>query len=181
MSTKAAPLPEISYLHEVLEYEESTGVLTWKERPRHHFTRDNEWKTFNIRFAGKPAGSKAKSGHLTIRLDNKLLLCHRVAWKLATGNDPKNLIDHINNKPDDNRIVNLREATHSQNLCNRGATKQNKSGHKRVIWNKKENKWQSNISFNKKQKFLGLFENIDDAIAAYKKASAEIHGEFAYE
>jgi hypothetical protein len=45
---------------------------------------------------------------------------HRIAWALYYGEDPYGFeIDHINRNKLDNRILNLRKVTKSQNLLNR--------------------------------------------------------------
>ncbi len=53
-----------------------------------------------------------------------------------------------------------------------GISSRNSSGHKGVHWNKTRDKWESSIRINNKLKFLGRFENIDDAIFARKEAES---------
>lgn len=88
-------------------------------------------------------------------------------------------IDHINGNGLDNRRSNLREATNSQNQCNRGRPKTNKSGYKGVSWSKDKNKWQATIYKNGKQFNLGRSKNIKNVVLAYRLAARELHGEFA--
>lgn len=56
----------------------------------------------------------------------------------------------------------------------------NKSGTTGVCWDKKANKWISQISKNRKHFFLGYHINIEDAIKARKEAEIKYFGEFRY-
>ena len=58
----------------------------------------------------------------------------------------------------------------------RHVTIRNKSGFIGVVWNNKEQKWQSFIGVNGKSKYLGSFQNIDDAIAARKSGELKYWG-----
>lgn len=59
-------------------------------------------------------------------------------------NCPKGMqIDHINNNKLDNRKRNLRICTAQQNICNRPKNRNNKSGFKGIIWDKKTKKMAS--------------------------------------
>lgn len=52
-------------------------------------------------------------------LKTKGILVHRLVWELFNGPIPQGFeIDHINAVKDDNRLVNLRLVTHSENLAN---------------------------------------------------------------
>lgn len=84
--------------------------------------------------------------------------------------------DHINMNGLDNRWINLRSCSHSQNLCNvpsRGKTSKFKGVHF------EHNGFVASISFNKNKKYLGRFKTAEEAALAYDKSAREIHGEFA--
>ena len=86
--------------------------------------------------------------------------------------------DHIDGNGLNNSRSNLRIATSTENSCNRQKTSNNKSGFKGVYFDKAKEKWLAQIMLLGKTRRLGGYANIEDAAAAYAKASAELHGEF---
>lgn len=68
--------------------------------------------------AGGRMGTPDKKGYIHMTIDGKTYGAHRLAWLYCFGEWPKCHIDHINRDPSDNRIKNLRKATHSENTCN---------------------------------------------------------------
>jgi hypothetical protein len=156
-------------LREVLAYDPLTGHLTWRVRlgPMCKF--------------GKSAGV-LKSGYRRIAIDRRSYTASHLAWFHYYGVRPLALLDHKNGDPDDNRMENLREATHCQNSQNVGVRSNNSAGLKGASqFNRKYSraKYRSSITINKKRIFLGLFHTAEAAHAAYCKAAAEMHGEFA--
>jgi hypothetical protein len=102
---------------------------------------------------------------------------HRlIAIYFIPNPDNKPIIDHINNNPLDNRIQNLRWCNQSENGMNHKIPKNNTSGFKGINWYK--NRWCARITINNKNKNLGRFENLQDAINARRTASNELFGEF---
>jgi len=89
-------------------------------------------------------------------------------------------VDHRNGDGLDNTRANLRLSTKAQNGRNRGPNRNNTSGYKRVCWNRRVGKWQSNIQVDSRQIGLGLFDDPVDAALAYDIAAIELHGEFAW-
>ena len=128
--------------------------------------------------AGTVAGSPHVKGYITICVDYKSYLAHRLVFLFHHGYMPE-FIDHKNQNKKDNRIENLREATKAQNNENQKLNKTNKSGFKGVSWQKKNNKWAAYISVNNKTKNLGLYETPESAHEAYCKAAKQQFGEFA--
>jgi hypothetical protein len=180
---KQRQLPSQSYLMECFDYSELTGNLTWKVRPVNHFKSGyrsaegcaNNW---NSKMAGKQAFTTiAKTGGYFIgTLDgSKGIKAHRVIWKLIYGEDPVGKeIDHINGNPKDNRIENLRLVDRSENAANLAIQKRSKSGVHGVRWWDSSKKWRVTITRDKKWYHIGMFENLEDAIEARKKAEAEL-------
>lgn len=107
--------------------------------------------------------------------------------KIRTGmhrflmNFPKNKdVDHINGNGLDNRKINLRVCSRSQNSMNRDKSSLNKSGYKGVSWCKAMNSWQACISFNRKTIYLGCYSTPKKAHEIYSIAAKKYYGEFAY-
>lgn len=87
--------------------------------------------------------------------------------------------DHINHNTLDNRKLNLRNCTPSQNYMNSKTYQNNTSGTTGVAWNKERKKWHSLITVNKNIISLGFFKDKSDAIKARKKGELKYFGEFA--
>lgn len=178
----AKPLPSVEYLRQCFSYDPETGTLTWRERPRDHFRRDNSWRNFNNRFVGKPAGTPHArpdgNGYcVRIKLNDRGILAHRIAWTIIHGAEPEELIDHRDGNGLNNRLSNLRKASPAQNCRN---SKAKAPRHlKGTSFRESTNRWLSRIRVNGRARFLGSFATEAEAHAAYCRAAAELHGEFA--
>ena len=53
----------IGFLRECFDLDVETGVLTWRVRPREHFSTASSWKMRNKRFAGKQTGAPLQKGY----------------------------------------------------------------------------------------------------------------------
>ena len=154
-------------LKELLHYDQDTGIFTWKVSPASKIK------------IGYVAGTKRKNGYIQLRICNKLLLAHRLAWLYIYGEIPKENIDHINGNPSDNRICNLREANYQQNNCNSKIRKDNTSGVKGVVWRKDCKKWQTQLWINNKKIYFGTFDNLELAELVISEARLKYHGTYA--
>jgi len=152
-------LNELSHseLTSVLNYDPETGVFTWAK------TMSNRAQS------GKQAGSKHASGRTYIAVGNNRYLAHRLAWMYVNGAFPKECIDHINGDNSDNRICNLREASHAENMQNhRKARSDSAAGLAGVSKAKGKRKgWHSEIKTNGKKTYIGYFKTKELAHEAY--------------
>ena len=82
--------------------------------------------------AGDIAGYLKSDGYVTICVDGKAYLAHRLAYLYMEGTWPPDMIDHKNNCPSNNIRTNLRPATNSENQLNSGAQKNNILGQKNI-------------------------------------------------
>jgi hypothetical protein len=154
-------------LREVLDYNAETGVFLWKVA------------TSSRNAVGSPAGAINNVGYRVICVDGKNYLAHRLAWLYVHGVWPEHEIDHINRDRADNRLINLRQATKSQNMVNGNTRSDNKSGYKGVTWHKGSQKWRAVVQKDGKQYQIGMFTDIEEAAKAYAEFAAKLHGEFA--
>ena len=88
-------------------------------------------------------------------------------------------VDHVNGCGLDNRWSNLRRATVSENLRNRGKNVNNKSGFKGVTWYPPLRNWQAYIRYAGRNHFLGRFSSKLEAAAAYSTAALKYHKQFS--
>lgn len=86
-------------------------------------------------------------------------------------------IDHSNQNKLDNREINLRYATRSQNVANRKY--KSTSGKKGVVWVKSEKRWRVEITHNYERIYIGRFKDINEAAQAYAEKAKELFGEYA--
>lgn len=97
--------------------------------------------------------------------------------KEIMGN-PSSQVDHINHDRLDNRKLNLRRCTPSQNSQNRRDKKG--LGIKGVSWHKTRSRWQARITIDGLTRHIGYFKDLDEARAAYNLKASELFGDFAY-
>ena len=157
-------LPSQELLRERLAYNPETGILTWA------YSRKGV-------IEGKVAGRPHRNGRrVQLVLDGKSYLAHRIIWKWMTGEDPPQLIDHINHDPLDNRWENLRLATPAQNSANARGYGKYKKG---VRLSTCGVTFEAKIMVGGKTIFLGGYDTEDEAHQAYCDAANRIHGLFA--
>ena len=101
------------------------------------------------------------------------LLEHRIVYYIHNpdwdiwDSSMDNMIDHYNRKKDDNCIDNLHIVTNQQNQWNRDV--------KGYWWDTRGHKWRAEIYVDGKSIRLGMFENEEDAAAAYLEAKPKYH------
>ncbi len=126
---------------------------------------------------GIVATKKHSKGYLQLSFRGEKYLAHRMAWFLYYGKWPSSQLDHINRIKTDNRIVNLREATGSQNLFNRSEQSNNKTGKSGVFWHERNLRWIAYIKKNNIRTHLGTFKSYEDALAARLNAELIMYPE----
>lgn len=109
----------------------------------------------------------------TPRPSRRTVLMHRQLLPDAA------IVDHANGDRLDNRRINLRACTISQNNCNRGPYARNRSGIKGVSYCKQTGRWRATVSIDGRMKQLGRFHSPEEAAAAYAAAATRLQGEFA--
>jgi HNH endonuclease len=163
----AKKLPSFERVREVLDYDPRTGILTWRKK------RGGKGR------AGAVAGCISSEGRIKISIDGVQYKAHRIIWLWMTGHAPSERIDHRDMNQSNNAWVNLRLATNSENMANRGPQLNNKSSGLKGAYRMWHGRWYSRISKDGIDYYLGIFDTAEEARAAYIKKAEELYGEFA--
>lgn len=158
---------------EFLDYDRISGVFTWKHRGLKWFKSVGSWKSWNTRYAGTVVGATQSKGYLFVSIFKKRYFLHRIAWLYLHGFFPECQIDHIDGNKKNNSESNLRLASNQENSRNEKLRTNNTSGHLGVVWEKRTKRWVAQAMVDGRNKYLGSYLDINDAIAARDRFNKE--------
>lgn len=102
-----------------------------------------------------------------------------LAHRLIMNPKKRELIDHKDMDGLNNQKCNLRKCTMAQNNQNSSFRRHNKSGYRGVMWHKRTGAYYCRVRAQKKEHWIGIFDDPIKAAHAYDKKAKEVHGEFA--
>lgn len=122
-------------------------------------------------------GNTSPDGYGRIRLDGAMPRVHRVAWSLEHGAIPEGVeIDHSCWNRACINVEHLRLASRAENVRSReGANANSRTGVRGVYWDAERQSYRAQVG----RRYLGRFDNIEDAAGAVASARAEAYGDFA--
>ena len=149
-------LPPLKLLESRLQYDAETGEL-WRK-----------FKTTN-----KLVTTVSESGYNVVRIMHQNYFVHRIAWFMHHKEEPpKDIeIDHIDGDKTNNRIDNLRLATHPKDMK---LSERNKTGFRGVCYHSERKKYEARIYVDGKSIFLGYHSTAEDASNARANAEKEL-------
>lgn len=159
-------------LSEMLSYDPKTGLFKWAYRPEKLFRSPASAKSWNNKYAGKVVAVFDNGrGYHIIAVRRQKLKAHRVAWALTHGQYPCGSIDHIDGDGHNNKLSNLRDVSHAENMRNRRLSSKNKTGVPGVFWNGRN--FEVAIKYLQKKYHLGNFQDLATATAVRKSAEMQ--------
>lgn len=147
-------------------YDRETGVLYWRNKNRNSIRRNY--------VAGSSKGTR--DGYRQVSIKGEHYHEHRIIMMLCFGHVPENAeIDHINHVRNDNRLCNLRFVTRSENRRNQSVNSKNTSGVTGVCFLKARKKYMAQISVDRENIYLGIFDTLEEAAAARGEAELKFN------
>lgn len=144
------------YLKKHLTYNPETGEFWWRTPgPGRNLKRQ--------------AGHVNKRGYRRIYLLGRLYRASHLAFLYMLNIWPEE-VDHRDRNPRNDIWENLKEGTHQENMVNLKKYSNNTSGVTGVYWVERDQKWQAEISRERKKYYLGSFTDFKDAVKARKDA-----------
>ena len=132
-----------------------------------------DWDALDLNgrvYVSKPKGCKTK--YARTHVGGRSVLIHRMLID-------SDIVDHKNRNGLDNRRVNIRPCTSSQNGMNRNVRSDSVSGFRGVSKRCDGKKWRASIGHNGGQFHLGSFATFAEAVEARVRKEIELFGEFA--
>lgn len=154
---------------ERINYHPDTGLFIWSNSEK------------NGHRIGREAGCISKIGYRVLKVEGERILAHRLAWFIHYSEEPPRMIDHVNGNKTDNRIDNLRAATHKQNMQNKKRRIDNASGCPCVYQDKRNGNWCVCIRENKKKHYFSGMESYEEAVNKYQEVAKAVFGDFFHQ
>lgn len=155
------PKPTIEEIVGRFLYDPETGEIRYRETGE--LARILKRKDDNYRF---------------VQWRGRNIYVHRIAWALTHGTLDV-AIDHIDRNPANNALRNLRPATPSQNMANRGPPKNSITKFNGVGFSERLGKWTATCSRGSVRRSSSVHATPEEAARAYDALAIELHGEFA--
>ena len=159
----------LAYMEEYFHVYPEDGIIIWKKRPSNRVA------------AGSIAGHDKKiyegCVYREIRANNEMFYRHHLIFLWVNKRWHNIELDHEDGNSLNDKIDNLREATHAQNMRNR-RRRTSKSIYPMGV-RKYRNKFTARIRFNGKDIHLGSFATVEEASNAYQAKRKELFNDFA--
>lgn len=172
---------DVAVLHITRRNGDKFDVLIDKEDldilDRNNYSVHVSWaknaKTYYAEISKRFTGENGKRKGVTIML-------HGVVMDKVHKNNKTHKVDHISTNKLDNRKENLRIVESVNNSKNRKSkNSNNKSGYRNVSWNKDYEMWAVQLQVDRKNKTMGLFDDVHEAGRYAEKMRRYYYGEFA--
>jgi hypothetical protein len=150
---------DIDDLRKLISYDPETGAITRISSPQPYVV-------------GRTFSSPSTDGYISIKVLGKSIRAHRLAWMIYYGEEPGGEIDHFDGDKSNNRISNLRDVSHKENIHNQSRPQ---GSNPYLGVHMTNGRWRATIKVDGKIKYIGSFDTAQEARDAYVEKKRELH------
>ena len=165
--------PTRSEVLKLVDYDSTTGAMTWRKRDASQITNTTGLKSWNSKFAGERAAHDDSDGrNVRVRLGAKGYLANKVVYLIMTGEWPLHRLVNKNYDLMDIRWENICAEKDRPRLLEDDDRKKRFPG---VVWCGQEGKYLAFYHIEFIMMIVGLYRSSQEAVEARQLALAEIN------
>lgn len=158
---------------DAFDLDAETGLLWWRNPPSNRAGMRGKLAGYLLVGKGK------NKSYWQIRFDGKTYRRGRVVFYMTHGRWPEPAVDHANGNSLDDRPVNLRECTLSQNAANSKGRTRARSDLPKGVYNPRPGRFMARLTQSGTTRSLGTYSTVESALEVYLAAKKEAFGDFA--
>jgi|TARA_R110002074_G_scaffold385163_1_gene566161 hypothetical protein len=169
VSIKKVTPKVLEYVHSRFQYDSDLGRLISKIDSGNGIYRHKKGEIIK--------GEITTAGYRRIAFGKYKMREHRLIYLMCHGFLPA-MLDHVDGDKLNNKIENLRACSNSQNQFNSKVPRNNTTGFKGILFNKKENRYFGRVRVSGKQYNTKRTKSLTEAVLLLRNLRENLHGEY---
>jgi hypothetical protein len=152
-------------LNSLFLYERSTHKLLWTKEAKQIIKRITP---------NTEVGYLRSDGYRAVRVQGKAYYVHRLIFWIATGEEAKGVVDHIDHNRSNNDINNLRDVSIHENAMNKANKCRSSTGYQGIFYDRRRDKYVAQVRYKGVKVLYKYCSTIESAVEAREAKLKEL-------